>query len=114
MVTNAAGCGSGMKEYPLLFLGEPEEEEAQAFAAKVKDVAVLLDELGFAPPKAPSRPLKVAYHDACHLAHAQGVREAPRRLLKAAGLEVLEPGSGSSAAVRPAPTTSSSRRSPRP
>jgi len=91
VVTNAAGCGSGMKEYPLLFLGEPEEEEAQALAAKVKDLSVLLDELGFTPPPPPRRPLRVAYHDACHLAHAQGVREAPRRLLKAAGLEVLEP-----------------------
>ena len=91
VVTNAAGCGSGMKEYPLLFLGEPEEEEAQALAAKVKDVSVLLDELGFTPPPPPRRPLRVAYHDACHLAHAQGVREAPRRLLQAAGLEVLEP-----------------------
>ncbi|WP_347241957.1 glycolate oxidase subunit GlcF [Thermus sp.] len=91
VVTNAAGCGSGMKEYPLLFLGEPEEEEARALAAKVKDVALLLEEVGFAPPPPPKRPLRVAYHDACHLAHAQGVREAPRRLLRAAGLEVLEP-----------------------
>ncbi|BCP65574.1 glycolate oxidase iron-sulfur subunit [Thermus thermophilus] len=91
VVTNAAGCGSGMKEYPLLFRGEPEEEEARALAAKVKDLSVLLDELGFTPPPPPRHPLRVAYHDACHLAHAQGVREAPRRLLQAAGLEVLEP-----------------------
>ena len=90
-VTHAAGCGSGMKEHPLLLVGEPEEEEAQALAAKVKDLSVLLDELGFTPPPPPRRPLRVAYHDACHLAHAQGVREAPRRLLQAAGLEVLEP-----------------------
>ncbi|GLV47583.1 glycolate oxidase iron-sulfur subunit [Thermus sp. LT1-2-5] len=91
VVSNAAGCGSGMKEYPLLFLGEPEEEAARALAAKVKDLTLLLDELGFTPPPPPKTPLRVAYHDACHLAHAQGVREAPRRLLKAAGLEVLEP-----------------------
>ena len=91
VVTNAAGCGSGMKEYPLLFLEEPEEEEAKALAAKVKDLTVLLDELGFLPPPPPKRPLRVAYHDACHLVHAQGVRESPRRLLKAAGVEVLEP-----------------------
>ena len=91
VVTNAAGCGSGMKEYPLLFRGEPEEEEARALAAKVKDLSVLLDELGFTPPPPPRRPLRVASHAACRLAHAQGVRQAPRRLLQAAGLEVLEP-----------------------
>ncbi len=91
VVTNAAGCGSGMKEYPLLFLGEPEEEEAKRLAAKVKDLTVILDELGFLPPPPPRRPLRVVYHDACHLAHAQGVREPPRRLLRAAGVEVLEP-----------------------
>ncbi|WP_253715932.1 heterodisulfide reductase-related iron-sulfur binding cluster, partial [Thermus scotoductus] len=53
VVTNAAGCGSGMREYPLLFLGEPEEEEARALAAKVKDLTVILDELGFIPPPPP-------------------------------------------------------------
>lgn len=56
VVTNAAGCGSGMKEYPLLFRGEPEEEEARALAAKVKDLSVLLDELGFTPPPPPGAP----------------------------------------------------------
>ncbi|KIX84344.1 glycolate oxidase subunit GlcF [Thermus filiformis] len=91
VVSNAAGCGSGMKEYPLLFLGEAEEEEARAFAAKVKDLSVLLDELGFLPPPPPPRPLRVAYHDACHLLHAQKVKDPPRRLLRAAGVEVLEP-----------------------
>ncbi len=91
VVTNAAGCGSGMKEYPLLFLGQPEEEEAKGLAAKVKDLSLILDELGFLPPPPPPKPLRVAYHDACHLAHAQGVREAPRNLLRAAGVEVLEP-----------------------
>ncbi len=91
VLANAAGCGSGMREYPLLFLGTPEEERARAFAEKVKDLSVFLDELGFIPPPPPKRPLRVAYHDACHLAHAQGVREAPRRLLRASGVEVLEP-----------------------
>jgi glycolate oxidase iron-sulfur subunit len=91
VVSNAAGCGSGMKEYPLLFLGDAEEEEARAFAAKVKDLSVLLDELGFLPPPPPKTPLRVAYHDACHLLHAQKVKDPPRRLLRAAGVEVLEP-----------------------
>ncbi len=81
VLTNAAGCGSGMKEYPLLFKGLPEEQEAEDFAGRVKDVSVFLDELGLTPPPPLPRPLKVAYHDACHLAHAQGIRAAPRRLL---------------------------------
>jgi glycolate oxidase iron-sulfur subunit len=91
VVTNAAGCGSGMREYPLLLAGEPDEAEARAFADRVVDVSTFLDQLGFVHPEPPAEPLRVAYHDACHLAHAQGVREAPRRLLAAAGHEVLTP-----------------------
>ncbi len=82
VVTNAAGCGSGMKEYPLLFKGMVEETQAQAFASKVKDVSVLLHEIGLKKPPALSRPLKLAYHDACHLAQAQGITVAPRQLLR--------------------------------
>jgi glycolate oxidase iron-sulfur subunit len=82
ILTNAAGCGSGMKDYPLLFKGLPEEQAAEALARRVKDVSVFLDELGFKAAAALPKPLKVAYHDACHLAHAQGVQAAPRKLLK--------------------------------
>jgi glycolate oxidase iron-sulfur subunit len=81
ILTNAAGCGSGMKEYGLLLRGEPDESGGQAFANKVKDISEFLDELGIDPPTA-SPPLRVAYHDACHLAHAQKVSAAPRRLLQ--------------------------------
>lgn len=83
VVTNAAGCGSGMHEYPLLFAGEPDEEIAQRFAEKVQDVSVFLDTLGLDAALALSDPMIIAYHDACHLAHAQGIRDAPRRLLSA-------------------------------
>ncbi len=83
IITNAAGCGSGIHEYPLLLKGSEDEEGAQSLAAKTKDISVFLDELGIAPPPPLAQPLKLAYHDACHLAHAQGVREAPRRLLQA-------------------------------
>jgi len=83
VVTNAAGCGSGMHEYPLLFAGEAEEQAAREFADKVQDVTVFLDALGIEPPPALPAPMTVAYHDACHLAHAQGVTDAPRRLLAA-------------------------------
>lgn len=83
IVTNAAGCGSGMHEYGLLFAGTPQETAAQAFAAQVKDVSVFLQELGLLTPPALAEPLTVAYHDACHLAHAQRVTSQPRRLLTA-------------------------------
>ncbi len=82
VITNAAGCGSGMKEYGLLFKGRAEADAAQAFTRKVKDVSEFLAELGIEPPP-PSPPVKMAYHDACHLAHAQRITEAPRRLLLA-------------------------------
>jgi glycolate oxidase iron-sulfur subunit len=92
IVSNAAGCGSGMHEYPLLFRGEPEEEAARAFAERVVDVSVFLDSLGIIPPPAQPEPVVVAYHDACHLAHAQGVRRPPRALLEAiGGVQTAEP-----------------------
>jgi glycolate oxidase iron-sulfur subunit len=93
ILTNAAGCGSGMKEYGLLFAGEPEHEAAQRLADRVVDVTVFLDALGLSatPPAAPE-PLTIAYHDACHLAHAQGVRRPPRELLQAiGGVTLAEP-----------------------
>jgi glycolate oxidase iron-sulfur subunit len=93
VVTNAAGCGSGMKEYGLLFAGEPEHDAAQRLADRVVDVSVFLDALGLsAAPPAATAPLTVAYHDACHLAHAQGVRRPPRELLQAIGdVTLVEP-----------------------
>jgi len=93
VITNAAGCGSGMKEYELLFAGTPEEDAARVFADRVLDVSVFLAQLGLRePPPALDAPLRLAYHDACHLAHAQGVRRPPRDLLQAiAGVEIVEP-----------------------
>ncbi|HSF80823.1 MAG TPA: heterodisulfide reductase-related iron-sulfur binding cluster [Anaerolineales bacterium] len=81
ILTNAAGCGSGLHEYPLLFKGTPLESQALEFAARVQDISVFLEELGPLEPPALPEPLKLAYHDACHLAHAQGVTAAPRSLL---------------------------------
>ncbi len=91
VITNAAGCGSGMHEYGLLFAGETEAEQAQLFAARVRDISVFLDDLGIeAPPPLP-RPLTAAYHDACHLSHAQRVTAPPRRLLgQISNLRIVE------------------------
>src|SRR5579884_3013295 len=86
VVSNSAGCGSAMKEYGEL-LGTP---EARAFAARVRDITELLGETTARARRGPV-PLRVVYHDACHLRHAQGIREEPRRLLGAIpGLELLE------------------------
>ncbi len=82
VVTSSAGCGSGMHEYPLLFAGREEAVRAAEFAGKVRDVSDFLAELGIQPPPALPEPLTVAYHDACHLAHAQGIRESPRELIR--------------------------------
>jgi glycolate oxidase iron-sulfur subunit len=88
VITNAAGCGSAMKDYGHLF---EDDERMVAFSGKVRDV---LEFLGEYEPRAPRHPLplRLAYHDACHLAHAQAVREQPRALLSAIPeLELLEP-----------------------
>jgi len=83
IVTNAAGCGSGMHEYPTLFHGLAQEDEAAAFAAKALDISLFLSRLGMVAPQPLAQPLRAAYHDACHLANAQGVRSEPRALLSA-------------------------------
>jgi glycolate oxidase iron-sulfur subunit len=91
IAVNAAGCGSSMKEYGQLLAGDRAwAERARAFAAKVRDVNELVAELG--PSRAPRHPiaLRVAYQDACHLAHAQGVRQQPRDLLRSIpGIDLL-------------------------
>jgi glycolate oxidase iron-sulfur subunit len=91
IVVNAAGCGSAMKDYGRLLADDPQwAERAKAFSEKCVDVSELLATLG---PVATRHPLPVvaAYHDACHLGHAQGVRTQPRSLLAdIPGLEVRE------------------------
>jgi glycolate oxidase iron-sulfur subunit len=91
VISNAAGCGSALKEYGDLFAGRDEEDDALRFATRARDVSAFLDELGITPPPALVEPRRVAYHDACHLSHAQKITEAPRRLLaQIPGLELVE------------------------
>lgn len=81
IVINAAGCGSTMKEYGHLLRGDPLwAARAAAFSAKCKDISEILSELPSRTPMHPL-PMRIAYHDACHLRHAQGVFEQPRALL---------------------------------
>jgi glycolate oxidase iron-sulfur subunit len=88
ILINAAGCGSTLKEYGELFAAEPlMRERAQAFAEKVQDINEFLAAV---EPTAKRHPIpkRVAYHDACHLAHAQRIRTQPRALLR--GIPELE------------------------
>jgi len=92
VITNAAGCGSVLKEYPLLFEEEEREylEPAQAFSGKLRDVTEFLAGIDFNKEFAVTR-LRATYQDSCHLAHAQKIRSAPRKLLAAVpGLELVE------------------------
>jgi len=79
VIVNVAGCGSMLKEYAHHW-SDAHQPERAALAEKVRDVHEFLDQLGLKPPAGPM-PMTVTYHDACHLRHAQGITEAPRRLL---------------------------------
>src|SRR5215211_3776428 len=91
IVINAAGCGSTSKEYGYLLRDDPAwRKRAEAFSARVRDISELLADL---EPAAAYNPLpyRVAYHDACHLRHAQGIWSEPRAVLgRVPGLEIVE------------------------
>jgi glycolate oxidase iron-sulfur subunit len=91
IAVNSAGCGSNMKEYVHLLRDDPEfSERAKAVAAKCRDISELIAELGFETPTHAVQ-LRIAYHDSCHLQHAQGIRAQPRQLLNAIpGLTLIE------------------------
>lgn len=92
ILTNAAGCGSAMHEYHLILRGTPDESRADALRKRVVDVSVYLARLGLREaPVAANGKIRIAYHDACHLANAQEVRRQPRDLLRAIpGAELCE------------------------
>jgi glycolate oxidase iron-sulfur subunit len=91
IITNAGGCGSNVRDYGYQLRDDPEyAEPAARFSAKCKDIAEFLEELG---PQTSRKPLnmRVAYHDSCHLQHAQRVRTQPRAQLSAIpGIEMLD------------------------
>ena len=90
ILTNAAGCGSAMHEYHLIMKGTADEDRAERFRDRVMDVSVFLAKIGLRDSLRQTK-LKVAYHDACHLANAQNVRRQPRELLRSVpGLELVE------------------------
>ncbi len=81
IITTAAGCGSGIKDYELLFKGQPDVDLASDFAGKVMDFSAYLASLGLRQPPALPEETRVVYQDACHLLHAQGHQAEPRSLL---------------------------------
>ena len=91
IVTNAGGCGSNVREYGYQLRDDPQyAQRAAAFSAKCKDIAEFLEELGARAGRKPLN-MRVAYHDSCHLQHAQRVRTQPRALLSAIpGVEMLD------------------------
>jgi glycolate oxidase iron-sulfur subunit len=91
VIINAAGCGSALKEYHHLLADDPiYSEKAAVFVTKVKDITEFLGSIELAPPTTPVA-LRVAYQDACHLAHGQRIRLQPRHLLRQIpGLELVE------------------------
>ena len=91
IISNAAGCGSTLKEYPELFPADAAEHaQATKFSDKMRDATEFLAELGLTA-KLHNVPLRVTYQDSCHLAHGQKVREAPRKLIRAVpGVELTE------------------------
>ncbi len=91
IIVNAAGCGAILKQYGELLADDPSyAARAHAFSAKVRDVTEFLAALPLEIPES-SVHVRVTYHDACHLAHGQGVRAAPRTLLqRIPGLELVE------------------------
>jgi glycolate oxidase iron-sulfur subunit len=91
VITNAAGCGSTLKEYEHLFAaGTEEHNKACDFRKKMRDVTEFLADLGLSAHIQPL-PIRVTYQDSCHLLHGQKVREAPRKLLRSIpGLELVE------------------------
>ena len=89
IVTNAAGCGSNLKDYGLLLADDPAyAERAAGFSARVRDVSEVVAD------RAPRKPLdlRVAFQDSCHLLHAQRLQAEPRAVLRSIpGLELVEP-----------------------
>lgn len=88
IIVNSAGCGSFMKRYEHLL---PDEPRAKIWDKKVQDISEWLAKIGLHPSSLIHHPLKVTYHEACHLVHGQKISQPPRDLLRAIpGVELVE------------------------
>ncbi len=89
IVINTSGCGTTVKDYRMMFEGDPLAAEAAEVSALACDITELLARIGL--PQGADKGLRVAYHAACSLQHGQQVKSAPKDLLRQAGFEVVEP-----------------------
>src|SRR5439155_25731761 len=97
-VTDSGGCDAALRETGHLLHENDAARAAGEFAGRVRDVSEVLAEVGLPGPQAPlasaadpAQPLRVGYHDPCHLAHGQGVRQPPRALLqRVPGVELVD------------------------
>ena len=89
VVINTSGCGTTVKDYGHLFVGDALEAEARLVAGMALDVTEVVERLGL--PQGEKKALRVAYHAACSLQHGQRIKSTPKDLLKRAGFEVSEP-----------------------
>ncbi|MEW5936163.1 MAG: (Fe-S)-binding protein, partial [Bacillota bacterium] len=91
VVTDCASCGAALKAYGEILAGDPEYAgRAKVLASRVFDISEFLVSYGYRRPEWPI-PLRVTYHDPCHLGREQGVREQPRQILRSIpGLELVE------------------------
>jgi glycolate oxidase iron-sulfur subunit len=90
VIADCATCGSMLKDYGHLVVDDPARERAEKFSAQVIDVSAFLAAIGWRQPRSLRQPLRITYHDPCHLNRAQGVREQPRRILQSVGAELVE------------------------
>jgi glycolate oxidase iron-sulfur subunit len=91
IVTDCASCGAALKEYRDLLADDPDyRERAHAVSARVADVSEFLMKTPLVCPRG-ELPLRVTYHEPCHLGRGQGIREQPREMLKSIpGVEFVE------------------------
>jgi glycolate oxidase iron-sulfur subunit len=98
VANDSAGCGAALRGSGELLHDDPLAGPATRFAARVRDISEVLEQVGLPGPavalrsaRDPARPLRVGYHDPCHLAHAQKVRAEPRALLRRLpGIELVD------------------------
>lgn len=90
VIVDCATCGSMLHDYHLLMGDDPARDPVEKFSAQVIDISAFLTQIGWREPPPLKEPLRVTYHDPCHLGRAQGVKEQPRSILQSVGANLVE------------------------